>query len=45
MMDMVDEKKIALNPAYEPSFLKKEEQVGLLEAMDSKQATPSLSQA
>ncbi len=45
LMDMVDEKKIALNPAYELSFLKKEEQVDLLDAMDSKQATPSLSQA
>ena len=45
LMDMVDEKKIALNPAYELSFLKKEEQVALLDAMDSEQATPSLSQA
>ena len=45
LMDMVDEKKIALNPAYELSFLKKEEQIDLLDAMDSEQATPSLSQA
>ena len=45
LMDMVDEKKIALNPAYELSFLEKEEQVDLLDAMDSEQATPSLSQA
>ena len=45
LMDMVDEKKIALNPAYELSFLKKEEQVDLLDAIDSEQATPSLSQA
>jgi len=45
LMDMVDEKKIALNPAYELSFLKKEEQVDLLDAMDSEQAIPSLSQA
>ena len=45
LMDMVDEKKIALSPAYELSFLKKEEQVDLLDAMDSEQATPSLSQA
>ena len=45
LMNMVDEKKIALNPAYELSFLKKEEQVDLLDAMDSEQATPSLSQA
>ena len=45
LLDMVDEKKIALNPAYELSFLKKEEQVDLLDAMDSEQATPSLFQA
>ena len=45
ILDMVDEKKIAFNPAYELSFLKKEEQVDLLDAMDSEQATPSLSQA
>ena len=45
LLDMVDEKKIALNPAYELSFLKKEEQVDLLDAIDSEQATPSLSQA
>ena len=45
LLKMVDEKKIALNPAYELSFLKKEEQVQLLDAMDSEQATPSLSQA
>ena len=37
---MVDEKKIAFNPAYELSFLKKEEQTQLLDAMDSEQATP-----
>lgn len=45
LLDMVDEKKIALNPAYELSFLKKEEQRDLLDAMDSEQSTPSLSQA
>ena len=45
LLDMVDEKKIALNPAYELSFLKKEEQRDLLDAMDSEQAIPSLSQA
>ena len=45
LLNMVDEKKIALNPAYELSFLKKEEQRDLLDAMDSEQATPSLSQA
>lgn len=45
MLDMVDERKIAFNPAVELSYLKKEEQTLLLEAMDSEQATPSLSQA
>ena len=45
LLNMVDEKKIALNLAYELSFLKKEEQTQLLDAMDSEQATPSLSQA
>ena len=45
LMDMVDEKKIAFNPAYELSFLTTEEQERLLDAMDSEQATPSLSQA
>ena len=45
LLNMVDERKIALNPAYELSFLKKEEQRDLLDAMDSEQATPSLSQA
>ena len=45
LLDMVDEKKIAFNPAYELSFLKKDEQTKLLDAMDSEQATPSLSQA
>ena len=45
LLNMVDERKIALNPAYELSFLKKKEQEQLLDAMDSEQATPSLSQA
>ena len=45
LLSMVDEKKIALNPAVELSFLKDEEQTDLLEAMDMEQATPSLSQA
>ena len=35
LLEMVDERKIALNPAYELSFLKKEEQEQLLDAMDS----------
>lgn len=45
LLSMVDEKKIALNPAYELSFLKKEEQTLLLDAIAAQQATPSLSQA
>lgn len=45
LLDMVDEKKIALNPAYELSFLRPEEQAQLIETMDYEQATPSLSQA
>ena len=40
LLDMVDEKKIALNPAYELSFLKKEEQRDLLDAMDSDRPPP-----
>ncbi|MBQ4264759.1 MAG: ParB/RepB/Spo0J family partition protein [Clostridia bacterium] len=45
LLDMVDDKKIAFNPAVELSYLKQEEQTHLLDAMDSEQATPSLSQA
>ena len=45
LLDMVDVKKIAFNPAVELSYLKPDEQTNLLEAMDSEQATPSLSQA
>ncbi len=45
LLDMADERKIAFNPAYELSFLTKDEQTMLLDAMDSEQATPSLSQA
>ena len=45
LLDMVDERKIAFNPAVELSYLKPEEQLELLDAMDSEQATPSLSQA
>jgi len=45
LLDMVDEKKIALNPAVELSYLKPQEQTELLDAMESEQATPSLSQA
>ena len=45
LLDMVDDKKIAFNPAVELSYLKPGEQTNLLEAMDMEQATPSLSQA
>ena len=45
LLDMVDEKKIAFNPAVELSYLKPQEQTELLDAMESEQATPSLSQA
>ena len=45
LLDMVDERRIAFNPAYELSFLTRDEQQLLLDAMDSEQATPSLSQA
>ena len=43
--DMVDEKKIAFNPAVELSYLKPDEQREFLDAMDYAQAAPSLSQA
>ena len=45
LLNMVDEKKIAFNPAYELSFLKPEEQKQLIDVMEDEQATPSLSQA
>ena len=45
LLDMVDERKIGFNPAVELSYLKPEEQVQLLDAMESEQTTPSLSQA
>ena len=45
LLDLVDEKKIAFNPAVELSYLKQEEQRDFLEAMDYAQSTPSLSQA
>lgn len=45
LLSMVDDKKIAFNPAVELSYLKTEEQTNLLEAMDMEQAPPSLSQA
>jgi ParB family chromosome partitioning protein len=45
ILDMVDNKQIAFNPAVELSYLKPEEQKDFLEAMDAAQAAPSLSQA
>ena len=45
ILDMVDNKKIALNPAVELSYLTPAEQEMLVVTMDSEQATPSLSQA
>ena len=45
ILQMVDEEKIALTPAVELSFLKKDEQENLLVTMESEDATPSLSQA
>ena len=45
LLDMVDSKKLAFNPAVELSYLKPDEQKDFLEAMDAAQTTPSLSQA
>ena len=45
VLQMVDEGKIALTPAVELSFLKKDEQENLFATMESEEATPSLSQA
>ena len=45
LQQMVDDKKIAITPAVELSYLKPEEQALLVETMESEQATPSLSQA
>jgi len=45
LLSMVDEKKIAFNPAVELSYLNSDEQLLLMDAMDTEQATPSLSQA
>jgi len=45
LQQMVDDKKIALTPAYQLSALKPEEQTLLLDTIESEQATPSLSQA
>jgi ParB family chromosome partitioning protein len=45
LLDMVDDKKIAFNPAVELSYLKPEEQREFIAAMDEAQTSPSLSQA
>lgn len=45
LLNMVDDKKVAMNPAVELSFLKPEEQEQLVETMETCQSTPSLSQA
>lgn len=45
LMEMVDEKKIALSPAYQIAALPKESQELLFDTIESEQATPSLSQA
>jgi len=45
LLAMVDDRKIAFNPAVELSYLSKDEQTDLLDAIESEQATPSLSQA
>ena len=45
ILQMVDEGKIALTPAVELSFLKKDQQENLFATMESEEATPSLSQA
>jgi len=45
LLEMVDQKQLALNPAVELSYLKPDEQEKFMEAMDYAQATPSLSQA
>ncbi len=45
LQQMVDDKKIAMTPAVEISYLKPQEQALLVETIESEQATPSLSQA
>ena len=45
LLDMVDSKKIAFNPAVELSYLTQDEQAKLVDTIESEQATPSLSQA
>lgn len=45
LLDLVDEERIAINPAYEISFLSEEQQDTLLKVIEELDATPSLSQA
>ena len=45
LLEMLDQKQLAFNPAVELSYLTKEQQTGFLEAMEYAQTTPSLSQA
>ena len=45
LLEMVDQKQLAFNPAVELSYLTKEQQRDFLEAMEYAQTTPSLSQA
>ena len=45
MLSMVDDRKVAMTPAFELSYLKPEEQQQLVETMETCQSTPSLSQA
>ena len=44
LLEMLDDKVIAFNPAYEAAFLKEEEQKMLIQAMDYAQSSPSISQ-
>ena len=45
ILDLVDDKKIAFNPAVELSYLQKDEQEEFVQAMEEAQTSPSLSQA
>ncbi|GIQ66447.1 hypothetical protein PACILC2_50150 [Paenibacillus cisolokensis] len=45
ILEMVDDKRIAFNPAVELSYLSEEEQQALYETMQSEDCTPSLAQA
>lgn len=45
LLEMVDDRKIAFNPAVELSYLNPQEQTKLLDAMTAQESTPSLSQA